>query len=125
VVLETMTNDNWKTPTWLKEHFKKHFDPCPENPTFNGLTVTWLSPAFVNPPYSKPLDWVKKAIEESKKGCKVVMLLRVDPSTRWYKLLMEYGCHVAFFNERLKFNDVKGSSNFASMLVYLEGKTDE
>lgn len=112
-------NDNWQTPKWLIEHFKNHFDPCPNNPKWNGLKLDWPSPTFVNPPYSNPLAWVKKAIKEAKKGVSVVMLLRVDVSTKWYKLLMEHGCHIAFFNERLKFSGKKGSPNFCSMLVFL------
>jgi len=116
-----MANDLWQTPRWLVEHFKRHYDPCPPNPTFDGLKVDWKSPAFVNPPYSKPLEWVKKAIEQSKKGVDVVLLLRVDVSTEWFKLLMEKNPHIAFFNERIKFKDSNGSPNFCSMLVYLEG----
>jgi len=117
--------DKWKTPSWLMKHFKNHFDPCPSNPNFDGLKVNWKNPSYVNPPYSNPLRWVKKAIEQQKKGIDIVMLLRVDPSTKWYKLLIENGYHISFFNERLKFNDVKGSSNFASMLVFLEGLNNE
>jgi hypothetical protein len=114
-------NDNWNTPNWLKEHFKNHFDPCPSNPSFDGLSIKWVSPAFVNPPFSKTLSWVKKAIEESNKGIGVVMLLRVDTSTQWYKLLMESDAHIAYFNERLRFNDSNFSPCFSSMLVYLRG----
>jgi hypothetical protein len=84
------------------------------------LEIDWKTPAFVNPPYSNPLAWVRKAILENEKGVDVVMLLRVDPSTRWYKELVEANAHFCYFNERLKFSDIKGSSNFASMLVYLE-----
>jgi len=113
-------NDDWETPDWLMEHFDNHYDPCP---TFrqeglklkfvDGLKTDWESPAFVNPPYSKPLPWVKKAVKEAKKGISVVMLLRVDPSTKWYKLLMEHGCHVAFFNERVRFKGTTKPPNFA------------
>jgi hypothetical protein len=117
-------NDNWETPRWLKEHFKWHFDPCPNNPNFNGLEIEWKTPSFVNPPYSKPKEWVLKAIEQKKKGINIVMLLRVDTSTEWYKLLMENDCHIAFFNERVKFKGSNGSPNFCSMLVYLEGKKE-
>ncbi len=114
-----MANDKWETPDWLMDHFVNHYDPCPNNPTFDGLQTDWLSPAFVNPPYSNPLAWVKKAIEQSKRGIAVVLLLRVDTSTKWYKLLMEENPHIAFFNERIKFKGSKGSPNFCSMLVWL------
>jgi hypothetical protein len=111
--------DNWQTPNWLIKHFEKSFDPCPINPSFNGLEIDWQNPSFVNPPYSNPLPWVKKAIEQKQKGIKIVMLLRVDTSTEWYKLLMEQNPHIAFFNERIRFKGSKGSPNFCSMLVFL------
>jgi hypothetical protein len=114
-------NDDIKTPDWLMNHFKEHFDPCPLNSKCDGLEINWSDPSFVNPPYSNPLAWVKKAIEESHKGVDVVLLLRVDTSTEWYKLLMEENPHIAFFNERIKFVG-NGSPNFCSMLVFLEGK---
>ena len=120
-----MTNDKWKTPKWLFKHFKNHFDPCPTKPKFDGFKIEWKSPSFVNPPYSNPLPWVLKAIKESEKGVDVVMLLRVDPSTNWYRLLIESKARICYFNERLKFSDAKGSSNFSSMLVYLEGSKKE
>lgn len=112
-------NDCWLSPIWLMKHFKYHFDPCPINPLFDGLKINWHNPTYVNPPYSSPIKWVKKAIEEKDKGNSVVMLLRVDPSTKWYRLLIENNAHICFFNERLKFSGVKGSPNFSSMLVFL------
>ena len=45
-----------------------------------GVPVIWM-----NPPYSDPLPWCRKAAEEAKKGCIVVGLLNNDPSTVWYK----------------------------------------
>ena len=105
------------------KQFKNHFDPCPSDPKVDGLECSWKSPAFVNPPYSKPKEWVLKAMVEQSKGVDVVLLLRVDPSTYWFKILMWHGnSHIAYFNERLKFSESKGSPNFASMLVFLEGK---
>lgn len=117
---DSKDSDKWQTPTWLKKHFEDHYDPCPPNHEIDGLFSDWRSPAFVNPPYSNPLEWVKKAIEESMNGCSVVMLLRVDTSTKWFKLLIQHGCHIAFINERLHFNDSKKPANFPSMLVYLD-----
>ena len=119
----TKQSDLWETPDWLMVHFKNHFDPCPPNPTFDGLKVDWKDPTYCNPPYSNPEPWVKKAIEERRKGVNVVMLLRVDPSTRWYRLLMEEkNIYITFFNRRIKFKGARGSPNFASMLVFLSAE---
>lgn len=119
--------DNWRTPTWLKGFYSDYFDPCIlESDTIHEadmLGSNWGSPAFVNPPYSNPLPWVKKAIAEASQGCDVVMLLKVDPSTEWYKLLVEADAHFCYFNERLKFDDVKGCANFPSMLIFLQGRS--
>lgn len=121
-----MARDNWQTPKWLKDFFVDYYDPCLlETDTIHPvdtLDSSWGTPAFVNPPYSNPLAWVKKAIEESKQGVDVVMLLKVDPSTEWYKLLVESDAHFCYFNERLKFDDGGGSANFPSMLVFLNSR---
>ena len=85
--------DNYATPKWLKSVFEDWFDPCPldPNPKIDGLTMSWKDKTFVNPPYSSPLKWVEKAIEESKKGNTIVMLLRVDTSTKWFSKIVEGG----------------------------------
>jgi len=117
-------NDGWTTPKWLMAHFSRHFDPCPENPLFDGLSRDWESPAFVNPPYSQPKLWIAKAIEQQKLGTDVVLLLRADTSTGWFRSLVGANCHIAFFNERLRFSGSKGSPNFCSMLIFLQGKRE-
>ena len=117
-----ITKDDWETPEWLMVHFKKHFDPCPAQASFDGLKIDWENPSYVNPPYSKPAEWVEKAIEQARKGVNVVMLLRVDPSTKWYRRLIEEDAYIAFFNKRIRFKGAKGSPNFASMLVFLPAK---
>lgn len=121
--------DLWTTPEWLMTKFMEPcYDPCPSGreECFNGLLIDWSSPSYVNPPYSKLEVWVNKAIEQQQKGVNIVMLLRVDPSTKWYKKLVEAKAHFAYFNERLYFSGTKGNKrpNFASMLVFLEGKHD-
>ncbi len=114
--------DNYATPDWLMSIFDSWFDPCPlkENPSFNGLEVSWGHRTYVNPPYSNPLKWVEKAIEESKKGKIIVMLLRVDTSTKWFAKLVEAKAKILWFNGRLKFVNNK-PANFPSMLVILNG----
>lgn len=79
----------------------------------------------LNPPYSNPKPWVKKAIEESKKGKRIVMLLNVDPSTEWFSLLNEANAHFLWFAERLKFLEYgkeKGANNKPNMLVLLSNE---
>lgn len=113
--------DNYETPSWLKDIFGSWFDPCPldPNPQTNGLMISWKEKNYVNPPYSDPLPWVEKAIEEQKKGKSTVLLLKLDCSTKWYRLLHEAGAHVLLINERVKFNGK--APPFSNALFFLEG----
>ena len=118
--------DSYLTPKWVMAMFEDWFDPCPllekDDPFFmDGLSDDWNDKTFVNPPYSNPLPWVEKAIEENKKGKTIVMLLNVDTSTRWYSKLNEAGAHFLWFAERLRFSDLPPASK-PSMLVVLHGK---
>lgn len=119
-------NDNWATPKWIMQLFKDYYDPCPLNPkpNFNGLKTEWKDFTYVNPPYSNVLPWIEKAIEENKKGKTIIMLLRVDCSTKWFKELMTAKAHILFFSERLHFNEHPQGTAFPSMLVILSKKTD-
>lgn len=113
-------NDNYATDEWIMELFGDWFDPCPLNdkPILDGLDIEWKDRTFVNPPYSRPINWVQKAIVENKKGKIIAMLLRVDTSTEWFKLLVEANAHFLFINRRLKHRTGK-PANFPSMLVIL------
>jgi len=103
----TKESDNYKTPKWLMDLFSNWYDPCPlnNNPQIDGLRVNWINKTYVNPPYSNPLKWVEKAIEEHKKGKTIALLLKLDCSTRWFRALVDNGAHIMFINERVKFND--------------------
>ena len=115
-------NDNYATDDRLMSVFSDWFDPCPLNdkPQSDGLSIEWKDKTYVNPPYSNPLPWVLKAIEEYRKGKRIVMLLRMDTSTKWFKELQEAGAVFLWVNGRLRFNTGK-SANFPSMLVLLTG----
>jgi hypothetical protein len=45
--------------------------------------------AWCNPPYSNPLPFIKKAWEDSK-YCKIVLLVKVDTSTKWWSVFWNY-----------------------------------
>ena len=114
--------DNYKTDKWIMGMFQDWYDPCPfnENPEIDGLSIDWKDKTFVNPPYSNPLPWVEKAIEESKQGKRVVMLLKMDTSTRWFTKLQEAKAKFLWINGRLKHNTGKACA-FPSMLCVLRG----
>ena len=112
--------DNYATDKRIMELFKDWFDPCPELYENDGLELPWKDKTYVNPPYSNVMPWVKKAINENKKGKCIVMLLRMDTSTEWFKKLQEAGAIFLWINGRLRFNNKK-PANFPSMLVILSG----
>ena len=69
------------------------------------------------------MPWVEKAIEEKKQGKTIVMLLRVDTSTRWFAKIHEAKAQILWINGRLRYrkNSYKRFDNtpvpWASMLV--------
>ena len=102
--LSDKESDKYETPNWIMNLFRNYYDPCPINPAIDGLKSEWGNKTYVNPPYSKPLPWILKAIEENKKDKIIVMLLKLDCSTKWYKELVNANAHFMFINERVKFN---------------------
>ncbi len=125
--------DKYETDNWLKYifHDELYFDPCPINWNkdihASGLDMSWYERVaydnyygvFVNPPYSNPKPWVEKAISENKtNGIMIVMLLKHDSSTEWFRLLHEAGARLMMINGRLKHNTGKGAA-FPSVLAVL------
>ncbi|KGQ29999.1 adenine methyltransferase [Gallibacterium genomosp. 2] len=66
------------------------FDPLEIVCDFADHTLSF----FVNPPYSNPLPFVKRAAELKAQGFLVVMLLPADKSTAWYKVIEEKATEV-------------------------------
>ena len=87
----------WLTPpelmAELDAEFDFDFDPCPHpRPDgFDGLEVEWGQSNYVNPPFSGPTAWVRKAIAENNKGKSVVFIFPVD---KWLLMLLEAGAEV-------------------------------
>jgi hypothetical protein len=94
----------WLTPPdvyqKLDREFHFDFDPCPypKNGNFNGLSIEWGRMNYVNPPFrqkdgngSGPTAFVRKAIEENKKGKGSVILI---PVQSYVNLLLEAGAEL-------------------------------
>ena len=113
--------DNYPTDKWLYELFDDWYDPCYLSDgvlrSQDGLS-DWKDKTFVNPPYSNVLPWVEKAIKERQKGKRVVMLLKMDTSTKWFSRLQESGAKFMWINGRLQHQTGKPAA-FPSMLVIL------
>lgn len=121
------SSEHWSTPEDLYHALDFEFnfddDPCPLNGS-GGLEKEWGSCSFVNPPYGKGKEepWILKAIEESKKGKTVVMLLKAATDTkRFHGLILPYATEIRFLRGRLKYKKDKREefwgAPFPSMIV--------
>ncbi len=97
----------WLTPPdlaeQLQEEFAFDFDACPyPKPLgYDSLVEEWGNSTYVNPPFGSfiaadgkkkgPTAWARKAIEESKKGKRVVMVFPID---KWVLMLLDAGAKV-------------------------------
>ena len=107
-----MSNDLWRTPVEITEFIQNKFglielDLCSSDQnrvcefniteSDNFLNDDWLNQeminkgdlAWCNPPYSKPLPFVKQCIKWAKHGYAVAGILNIDPSTKWFVELVE------------------------------------
>ena len=116
--------DDWETPSVfyneLNKEFNFDFDPCPfqhDTNKWNGLLIDWGECNFVNPPYSLKLKtaFVKKAIQESKKGSKSVLLLPVSTSTKlFHEYIKPNAKEIIFIKGRLKFKGINSKGQFVN-----------
>lgn len=96
----------WLTPpklmAELQQEFQFDFDPCPfpKPENFDGLDVEWGKSSYVNPPFGSVMHkgkkkgatgWARKAIEENRKGKRVVFVYPID---KWVLMLLDAGAKV-------------------------------
>ena len=96
----------WLTPPGLmaalQAEFKFDFDACPypKPDDFDGLTCDWGRSTYVNPPFGSilhngrkkgPTAWARKAIAESRKGKRIVMVYPID---KWVLMLLAAGAEI-------------------------------
>jgi phage N-6-adenine-methyltransferase len=134
-------SDSWSTPKevfdWCNERFGPfNLDVCANHDNYkvfqyfteetNGLIQDWGAhteesestgfykypfTCWMNPPYSDPNPWIRKARDEAKKGSTVVCLLKLDPTTKiWKECIQEAynanpypGVEVIYWPKRIKF----------------------
>lgn len=85
------------SPKWLLDIFSTYFDPCPANPKFDGLNISWKKFNYVNPPFNKKVPWINKALEEQALGNTTVMLLPHDTRAIWYADKIIPNCEILMF----------------------------
>jgi hypothetical protein len=122
-------NQNGRTPKDLYDNLDKEFnfdfDPCPKDPNFDGLTISWSKCNFINPPFKTQKLWIKKAYEESLKGKVCVMLLPARTDTKiFHEIVLPFAKEIRWIKGRLKFEQYNNSAPFPSMIVIFNGNQD-
>ena len=149
-------SDLWETPRWLMDELRKEFrffiDLCATRDNKKAIlyaidylkdeyTSTNQVPAhpiecFMNPPYSNPLPFVKKAFGDIQKGKfkAIVCLLKCDTSTKTWAVFWDYekhhpkpGVEIRYLPKRLKFErgGVAGqSAPFPSVIVIMRNQNE-
>ncbi len=137
-------SDEWETPQRLFDELNEEFhfdgDCCAndKNSKCYSYSNDFLSTEndigdqtlFMNPPYSNPGPFIKKAWGCSKNG-KIVCLIKCDTSTKTWGIFWNYelnkpkpGCEIRYLPKRLKFerNGIpsKNSANFPSVIVIMD-----
>ena len=103
MIKPTKDSDRYETPPEVFEAIDRAFGPfnldvCAERSTakcaefftveHDALSQNWGNRrCWMNPPYSDPMPWVKKALTAACFGARVVALLPADSSTNWYHTL--------------------------------------
>jgi len=119
----------WSTPTKLFAELDREFhfetDVCATAKNAkctrfftkeqDGLAQEWAGVCWMNPPYDRVADWIKKAADSAKNAATVVALVPARTATNWFH---DYcvGRQIRFLR-RIKFGDAKAAARFASMVV--------
>ena len=118
------------TPDWLLNYLKtdegEMFDPCPNNPTFDGLKIVWPKSrtVYVNPPFNRinkknPTglsSWVEKAFNEYLKGSRIILLMPLYTCTQYFHEYIADSADITFIEGRVKFKGYSGGASFPVML---------
>lgn len=114
------SSDDWATPPeevarWAEQFGPFDLDPCcrPETakaPCFytvadDGLALSWFGRVWLNPPYSNPGPWLKKAKEEVATGnCELVTaLIPAATDTAWFHDHVLHNATLHFRRGRIRF----------------------
>ena len=135
-------SSEWETPQDFYDELNKEFqfllDPCctyknkkcasyyTKNDDGLDRSWSWACAIFMNPPYGRGIGkWIKKAYEESQKGCTVVCLVPARTDTAWFHNYCLKG-EIRWIRGRLYFKDQNGKTGrapFPSMIVIFKKKS--
>lgn len=87
----------------------------------DGLQYNWRGQrVFMNPPYSRGMvgQCVEKAIAERNNAAIIVMLIKVDTSTKWFQRLQEHA-FIEYLPKRLRYEGQAQGATFASCIAIM------
>lgn len=121
------SSDEWATPPTFVQKLEQEFGPfdldvccrveTAKAPKFytkleDGLRSPWFGRVWLNPPYSHPTPWLRRAAEQTATGsCDlVVALLPARTETRWFHdIVLATHAEVRFVRGRLRFHGWEGT----------------
>ena len=129
-----LTSDDYYTPPWIFEKLAITFDLDVAAPTggchwipatnyydqqTNGLTSNWYGNVFMNPPFSKPIDWVNKFMQHANG----IALLPMSKSY-WFDLIWHDAQGITSLQSNLKFVNPTGASGsiFTGAMLFAYGQ---
>jgi DNA N-6-adenine-methyltransferase (Dam) len=117
----------WETPddiyAVLNAEFLFDCDPCAPDSLWDGLAISWGNCNYVNPPYRRTAEWIKKGYEESLQGKTSVFLVPSRTDTRWFhNYVLPYASEIRFVKGRIKFKGAKNGAPFPSAIIIFRGK---
>jgi hypothetical protein len=124
--------DSVQTPhhvtKWIKTKFGKFYDPVPLRRDFNpskhkdALTTEWGKLSYANVPFSQTQKFVKKGVEEWKKGKTIILMVKTNTLGMSY-FRESRGCEIVFFPKALIFPGHKVAPRFhVCLLIYRANK---
>ena len=128
-------SDEWATPEDLFRELDDifHFDldacasvkntKCPRffSKEQDSLQQQWKGTVWMNPPYGRCISaFMRKALEESKRGVTVVCLVPSRTDTTWWHKYARQG-QIIFLRGRLRFGGATASAPFPSAIVIYWG----
>jgi phage N-6-adenine-methyltransferase len=143
-VMFSSNSDEWETPQAFFKKLNQRYGPFTLDPCANGLNSKcsnfftehqdglkkdWSgNRSFVNPPYSKIKDWVRKAYEEGQKeNTSVVLLIPSRTDTKYFREYCMKADRLYFIEGRLKFknpqNKKGNTAPFPSLVCVFDGSS--
>lgn len=111
--------DYWQTPPELLEKIVGFLgpndwaDPCPSDPSIDGLRMVWGRTCYINPPFSQYLKWAEygkdqfdRLFHDRPSGARkpeFIWMCNHDHSTKWFKLLMQNASAICMLGQRVRF----------------------